>query len=192
MSKRATGIVALIAALTMIVLGGLSLAGGLFIHNQVTDELTAQKISFAPAGSPGLPAAIAQYGGTQVVNGSQAKVFANDYIKVHIQGSIDEMAKDNAVLNGVTTYSQVSSVSRAAPDDQALSGLVQTVFRGEMLRASLLSSYAWWTFGTILFWVAMGMFAVALAGLVTFAVLATPLATKLAERRHRPGNVAHA
>ena len=192
MSRKAIGITALIAAIAMTVLGGLSLAGGLFIHNRVTDELQAQKISFAPAGSPGLPADIAQYGGTQVTTGAQAKVFANSYIKPHIQGAIDELAKTNAKLDGVTTYAEVSSLSRATPDDQALSGLVQTVFRGEMLRASLLSSYAWWTFGTILFWVAMGMFGLAFAGVVTFAALATPLAARFSSERRHGGKMAHA
>ncbi len=192
MSRRAIGMTALITALVLAVIGGLTMAGGLFMHSQVTDQLTAQKIFFAPVGSPGLPADIQAYGGTQVVNGAQAKVFSDQYIKVHVLGAISEAAKTNPKLDGATTYAEVSSLSRANPTDETLSGLVQTVFRGEMLRASLLSSYAWWTFGTILFWIAIAAFVLALLGAVTYAWLATPLGARLGERVHHGGRAAHA
>jgi membrane-associated protease RseP (regulator of RpoE activity) len=191
MNRRLTGIVSLISAVVLLAIGGLTMAGGLFIHNQVTDELTAQKIYFAPAGSEGLPANIQDYGGTQVVNGAQAKVFANDYIRVHVLGSISGAAKANPELNGATTYAEVSAASRANPKNQELSGLVQTVFRGEMLRASLLSSYAWWTFGTILFWIAIASLSLGLVGVLAGVLLATPLGARLHWHRHG-GRAAHA
>lgn len=191
MNRRRTGIVSLITAIVLLVIGGLTMTGGLFIHNQVNDQLTAQKIFFAPAGSPGLPAGIQDYGGTQVTNGAQAKVFSDQYIRDHILGSISEAAKTNPDLNGVTTYAEVSSLSRANPKNEELSGLVQTVFRGEMLRASLLSSYAWWTFGTILFWIAIGSLSLAFVGLVVGVLLATPLGARMPWHRHG-GRAAHA
>lgn len=161
MSRRGISITALIAVLTFAVIGGLSMAGGLYIKDNVKDELSYQKIAFAPPGSDGLPQDIEKYGGTQVTNGAQAKVFSDDYIEVHVQGSIAEMAKKYPELAGVTTYSGVSRVSRENPGNEELSGLVQTVFRGEMLRSSLLNSWGWWTFGVILFWVAIASFALA-------------------------------
>jgi len=182
---------ALITAVVLAVIGGLTMAGGLFMHSQVTDQLTAQKISFAPQGSPGLPANIQSYGGTKVTNGAQAKVFSDQYIKVHILNAISEAAKTNPKLNGVTTYSELSSLSRANPKDETLAGLVQTTFRGEMLRNSLLSSYAWWTFGTILFWIAIAAFALAFLGAVSAVALATPLGARLGARGHG-GRMAHA
>ena len=181
----------MIVAAVLLAIGGMTMAGGLFIHNQVTDELTAQKIFFAPAGSDGLPAGIQNYGGTQVVNGAQAKVFANDYIRVHVQESIAGAAKTNPGLDGATTYSEVSSASRANPDNQELSGLVQTVFRGEMLRASLLGSYAWWTFGTILFWIAIASMSLGLIGVLAGVLVATPFGARVRARTHH-GNAAHA
>jgi hypothetical protein len=171
MKARKLGLTMLIASLVVAVLGGLTLWGGLFVRDQVTDQLTAQQIFFAPAGSDGLPANIQEYGGTQVTNGSQAKVFADDYIEVHVQGSIAEAAKNNpTALKDVTTYSGVSSASRANPDNEELSALVQTVFRGEMLRSSLLNSYGWGMFGTILMWAAISM--LSLAGLGTLGGVA--------------------
>lgn len=161
MSRKGISITALIAVLAFAVIGGLSMAGGLYIKDNVTDQLTYQKIAFAPVGSDGLPQDIQSYGGTQVTNGAQAKVFADDYIEVHVLGAIAAAAKKYPELNGVTTYSGVSGVSRANPENEELAALVQTTFRGEMLRASLLNSWGWWTFGVILFWVAIGSFAMA-------------------------------
>ena len=47
------------------------------------------------------------------------------------------------------TYSEVSALSRAAPDDEALAGQVQTLFRGETLRGLLLQGYGFWKMGQL-------------------------------------------
>jgi hypothetical protein len=168
MRPRKLGLSILIASIVLAVMGGLTLWGGLFVRDQVTDQLTAQQIFFAPAGSEGLPANIQQYGGTQVTNGDQAKVFADKYIEVHVQGSIAGAAKNNpAALKDVTTYSGVSGASRANPDNEELSALVQTVFRGEMLRSSLLNSYGWGMFGTILMWAGISILSISTLGLLS-------------------------
>jgi len=186
--RRILGVIALVLAIALPVVGALSLAGGLYVRDNVRDELTAQKITFAPAGSPGLPAEIQGYGGTQVVTGSQAKVFANDYIAAHIQSSIRSAEEQNPALAGATTYSDVSRASRENPGNEELSALVESVFRGEMLRASLLSSWGWWTFATILIWVAIGSFALTLLSAAASVGLLTKVPARLAQRiRHTPG-----
>ena len=48
---------------------------------------------------------------------------------------------------GGKTYSELSSASRADPDDTELADQVQTAFRGETLRGLLLTSFAFWTLG---------------------------------------------
>ena len=58
MTRKAIGIAALILALVLVAAGGLTLAGSRYIDGNVHDQLASQKISFAPAGSPGLPADI--------------------------------------------------------------------------------------------------------------------------------------
>lgn len=126
------------------------------------DQLAIQKISFAPTGSPGLPADIQSYGDTAVTTGAQAKVFADQYISVHIGESITEAAVTDPRLKGVTTYSELSSLARTDPTDKSLSALVDSVFRGEMLRSSLLSAWGWATMATIMFWVALCAFGVAI------------------------------
>ena len=83
-----------------------------------------------------------------MVNGAQAKAFADHYIKVHL----------GEVADG-QTYSQVSAKALAAPDDQQLAGQVQTLFRGETLRGLLLNAYAFDTMATVAFiaaWIAVG------------------------------------
>jgi hypothetical protein len=83
----------------------------------------------------------------------------------------------------VSTYSQISNVSRANPNDKALSGLTDTVFRGEMLRGSLLSAWGWWTMATIMLWagVALLSYAVLAGGTLVGAKL---MAYRSATRRH--------
>jgi hypothetical protein len=125
-----------------------------YVHGQVTDQLSEQKITFPAAGSQAitsLPAAdqgaINKYAGQALVNGDQAKAFADHYIKVHLS----EVA-------GGQTYSQVSAKALANPNDQQLTGQVQTLFRGETLRGLLLNAYAFDTMAKVAFvaaWVAL-------------------------------------
>jgi hypothetical protein len=116
-----------------------------YVHGQVADQLKEQQITFPAAGSEAvtsLPAAdrseISRYAGRPLVNGAQAKAFADHYIKVHLR----EVA-------GGQTYSQVSAKAQADPDNQQLSGQVQTLFRGETLRGLLLNAYAFDTMATV-------------------------------------------
>ncbi len=118
-----------------------------YVHGQVTDQLREQQISFPAAGSESITslpqadqAAISQYAGQTMVNGAQARAFADHYIKVHLTEVADGQ-----------TYSQVSAKALANPDDQKLAGQVQTLFRGETLRGLLLNAYAWDTMATIAF-----------------------------------------
>ncbi|MDQ1701592.1 MAG: hypothetical protein QOF57_844 [Frankiaceae bacterium] len=116
-----------------------------YVHNQVTSQLADQHVTFPAAGSPGLAAlpaadraAVEKYAGQQLTTGAQAKVFADNYIKVHLAGVADGK-----------TYSQVSALAQAAPTDTKLAGQVQTLFRGETLRGLLLNGYAFDTMGSI-------------------------------------------
>ena len=135
---------ALLTVLLLVVGGGLLFASN-FVHDQVADQLTAQQIFFPEAGSEsiaGLPAEdqapIEKYAGQQVTTGAQAEAYANHYINAHIQG-----------MSGGKTYSQLSTESRANPDDAELSALVNTVFKGETLRGLLLNAYAFDTMATV-------------------------------------------
>ena len=131
--------------LVLAVGGGLLLWGSNFANNMVHNQLSEQKIVFPPKGPaldvkefPGLE----KYAGQTVDNGPKAKAYADQFIKVHLKQ-----------IAGGKTYSEVSALSRANPDDKALEGQVQTLFRGETLRGLLLNVWGWATVGAIASWV---------------------------------------
>jgi hypothetical protein len=148
----------------LLVVGALAWRAYSFATSSVHDELSAQKIYFPVKGSPAiaaLPAAdqekVNQYAGQQLVDGAQAKVYANNFIAVHL----------NEVAGG-QTYSQVSAASLANPTDAKLKQQAQTLFQGETLRGLLLGDgYAYWMFGTIAMYAAV----VSLAGAAVMAIL---------------------
>jgi hypothetical protein len=151
---------------------------GNFVTGMVHDQLVTQKIFFpgtdqVKAGGAldpaKFPAEITRYAGTQVDDGDKARVYANDFIAIHLAGVADGQ-----------TYSQVSSAQSAAAKTLAatpttdpnyatvqaqvatLSGQKTTLFMGEMLRGTLLNSWGWWTVGTYTAYAAVGLMIAAL------------------------------
>jgi hypothetical protein len=150
-----------VIVVVLMVGGGLLMWGGNFANDMVRDQLTDQRISFPQAGAEGFSAeeypGLQQYAGQMVDSGPKAKAYANEYIAAHIND-----------IGGGKTYSELSAESRANPDDAALAGKVQTVFRGETLRGLLLYAWGWSVVGHIAALVAWGAFA--LAGVVLVAL----------------------
>lgn len=135
----------LIIGIVLLASAGVLFFAASFIHGQVHDNLVSEKIMFPATSEKGyttLPdtdkAAIAPYAGQQLLTGSQAEVFANHYIAVHLKG-----------IGGGKTYSELSAESIANPADTTLAGKVATVFRGETLRGILLNAYAFDTMSTV-------------------------------------------
>jgi hypothetical protein len=132
----------LVVAAILLVSGGLLTWAHAFVNDQVTTQLTAQQIHFPPKGEATANKEIGpylnQYAGQQLVNGEQARAYADHFIAVHL----NEMA-------GGQTYAQLSAKAQANPNDAALTGQVQTMFRGETLRGLLLNAYAFWKMGQI-------------------------------------------
>ncbi|MGZ6964059.1 MAG: hypothetical protein ACXVKA_07550 [Acidimicrobiia bacterium] len=153
--------------------GGLLLAGlllvlGLVLQNQadfaknyVKDQLSQQKITFTPvaglAPQEKQATCLVKYASKPLTTGKQAECYANKYIGLHV-----------TEVNGGKTYAETSGAARAlqakadaaaktapnAPETvalqsqaKALSGKVDTLFRGETLRGLLLTSYGFSIFG---------------------------------------------
>ena len=143
-------------ALVLVVIGALAWYGYSFAAGMVTDQLSAQHIYFPSKDSGAFKGlsetdqqAIAPYAGQQLVNGEQARVYADNYIAAHIH----EMADGK-------TYAEVSNESMKDPTNQKLQGLKTALFQGETLRGMLLGSgYAFWTFSMIAKFVALASFA---------------------------------
>lgn len=130
----------------LVIVGGLSWYGYHFATTMVRDELSEQKIYFPAKGSEAinaLPEAdrkeVSKYAGQQLVNGAQAKVYADNYIHVHLQK-----------IAGGKTYAEISTAAQKDPANAQLQAQKTTLFQGETLRGLLLGSgYSYWTFGMI-------------------------------------------
>jgi hypothetical protein len=158
------------AAIGMIVAGVLAVIGGAYDQKIVRDQLVPQKIFFSADAST-LPANLKPYAGQQVDTAKEAKVFADDYIGLHLKGTA-----------GGKTYSEVSGQFMKDPTNQKLAQQRQTLFMGETLRGMLLSAWGWGTIGTIA--TIAGIALIGIGGLL----LAVPvLATVTARRRVTAG-----
>jgi hypothetical protein len=142
----------LVLAAVLVVAGGLMLWGHNFVDNQVTTQLTAQKIVFPTktnaefkALPPADAAAMGAYAGQAMTTGAQAKVYADNFIAFHL-----------SKMGG--TYSQLSAESLAQPNNAKLAALVNVVFKGTTLRGLLLNAYAFWQMGVIALWGAIVSF----------------------------------
>lgn len=148
----------------LIAVGSLATWGYNFANSTVHNQLAAQKITFPPLGSPALASPeigpfLNQFAGQQLVTGKQAEVWADHFIAVHLKE-----------IGGGLTYSELSAKSMADPTNTALANQVATVFRGETLRGMLLNAYAFWTFGQIALYGAIGSFILAFIMLVLTAL----------------------
>jgi hypothetical protein len=127
-----------VAAAGLMIVGVLAIAGGSYDRQVVHNQLAPQKIFFPPASSAALLPGIKQYAGQQLLNGDQAKAYANNFINVHL-----------SKVAGGQTYSQVSTAAIAAPNNTKLAAEKATLFQGETLRGLLLGAWGWSMIGMI-------------------------------------------
>jgi hypothetical protein len=110
--------------------------GSSTVSGMVHDQLAAEQIYFPPAGSAALSPAefpdLQQFAGQQLVNGDQARAYANGFIGRHL-----------VKVAGGRTYAQVSTLALAHPRDATLAAQKAALFQGETLRGLLLDSYGW-------------------------------------------------
>jgi hypothetical protein len=147
-----------IVVVVLLIAGGLLTWGHSFVNSNVHDQLAQQQIYFPPKAAFDHPKAgteitqsmipsVSQYAGQQLLTGPQAKVYANDFIAVHLS----EMP-----YGGV--YSKISAAALANPNDKQVAALKDTSFTGTTLRGLLLEAYAFSTIGTIMLWGALASF----------------------------------
>jgi hypothetical protein len=158
------------AAVLLAVAGGLLIWGSAYVHNTVTNQLSAQQIYFPPASAfahpkagteitPNMIPSVSQYAGQQLLTGQQAEAYADHFIAQHVYD-----------MGGGKTYSQLSAESMAQPNNTQLANLVNTVFKGETLRSMLLNAYGWWKVSQITF--IASLIAFGLAGLTFLGTVA--------------------
>jgi hypothetical protein len=147
-----------VAMVVMVVAGGLLTWGSNFSEDYVSDELTAQNISFPPTealveeGRDDL----AEFGGQRVDTGAEAEAYAS-FIQGHIEGTaggltyseIDDRGARAAVEEAIASGASEAEVAELQETADTLTRQRDTVFKGEMLRGTLLNAYAWSTMGRI-------------------------------------------
>jgi len=134
----------IVAAVVLLIMGGLAWMTYSFTSSSVKTELASQKIYFPPLGSPALASPLIgpylnRYAGQELLTGPEAKAYANHFIAVHL-----------SEIAGGKTYAQVSTESIADPSNIQLKTEAATLFQGETLRGLLLGdAYAFATIGSI-------------------------------------------
>lgn len=140
-----------VSTVVLLVVGTLAWWGYDFASKTVKNELTSQKITFPPKGSPGLDPqefpGLQQYAGQAVDSGVKAKAYANEFIGVHLEK-----------VAGGKTYSEVSSAALADPTNTTLQTQKAVLFQGETLRGLLLNAYAFDTFAMLAQYLAVASF----------------------------------
>jgi hypothetical protein len=162
---------------------------GNFVTNMVKDELSAQQIYFpgtdqVKAGGAldpkTFPQEIRDQAGNQVTDGNQAKIYANDFIGEHLKGvaagaTYASMGGQISAVNAQLAATPKTDPAYATLQAQVtkLNGQRDTLFKGEMLRGTLLNSWGWWTLGLYTTYAAIGLMVAALGvvGAVAFELL---------------------
>ena len=144
---------------------GLILVLGLVLQNQanfandyVHNQLAEQKIVFTPLNALGKDTqaqCLKDNAGKALTSGKQAECYANNYIRVHLAEVNDgkTYAETSNAQRGVETQLKAltdptsAQARQFAAQNTALTGQVQTLFRGETLRGLLLTSYGFSIFG---------------------------------------------
>jgi hypothetical protein len=180
------------AALTLVLFaaGALLTWGSNFAQDRVHDELAAQNVVFPDAATLQEEGRddLVPYADEQVDTGSEAEAYAG-YIAGHLEGVADgatyadlgpvyfgaQAALEEAQASG--TPSEIAE-AQAALDE--VTGQRDTLFKGDMLRGTLLNTYAWDTMGRIAGVAAL----VAFAGAAVMLVLVVAGWIHLRRMRH--------
>lgn len=182
--------------------GGFAFAMGSFTTSQIHDELAAQQIYFPGADQikaggaldpAKFPQEIRDQAGKQVLDGNQARIYANDFLAVHLRSvangeTYSQVSTDLQTLNAKIKATSPSDPGYASLQAQAttLNGEKTTLFQGETLRSMLLNAYGWWTVGLYTTFAAIGLVlaAIVVLGALVFEVVAErrPARMAVAER----------
>ncbi len=149
-----------VAALVLVVAGGLLTWGNRFADDYVGRELSSQNITFPDAASLEEEGRtdLLGYAGEQVTTGGEAEAYAS-YIGGHLEGIADgatyadlgqpQRAAAAAVQDAIDNGEPPATIDELQATADSISGQRDSLFRGETLRGLLLSTYAWSTIGMI-------------------------------------------
>lgn len=129
-------------AVFLFVVAALANWGASFASDSVQSQLQAQLITMPPAtGNADEAADVTAYfkahGGKLMSTGKDAQMYADHFIGFH--------------MSKLPTYAEATAAARSAtPENKAAAdATVETVFKGNMLRGTLLTAYAFGTLGVL-------------------------------------------
>ena len=158
-------IITLQAVMVVVLVGasGFALAMGSFTTSQIHDELAAQSIYFPTADQiktggaldpAEFPQEIRDQAGNQVTDGNQARIYANDFLALHLQKVAGGLTYATIGPKISAANAALAAASKTDPNYATLQANVatlnaqrDTLFKGETLRSMLLNAYGWWTVG---------------------------------------------
>jgi hypothetical protein len=159
-------IISLQAVMVVVLAGasGFALAMGNFTTSQIHDELAAQSIFFPTSDQikaggaldpAEFPQEIRDQAGNQVTDGNQARIYANDFLALHLQKVAGGLTYATIGPKITAANAALAAASKDDPNYATLQKNVatlnaqrDTLFKGETLRSMLLNAYGWWTVGT--------------------------------------------
>src|SRR6202521_3957359 len=158
---------------------------GSFATNMIQDQLSAQSVSFPGADQiktggaldpAKFPQEIRDQAGKQVVDGNQARIYANDFLGEHLQGVAGGSTYATIGTKISAANAALAAASKTDPNYATLqanvatlNGQRDTLFKGETLRSMLLNAYGWWTIGVYTTFAGYALMLVALAALAALA-----------------------
>jgi len=149
----------MVLAALLVIAGVVLTTNANFANDYVTDQLTAQKITFKPADQltdeEKAQPCLVDYAGQQLTTGKQAECYANNFIGLHLQSVADGQTYAELGAPQAALREQVAAAEEAndpnLPQLQAqldeINQQRDTVFKGETLRGLLLTSYGFSEFG---------------------------------------------
>jgi len=171
-------------ALVLFVAGALLTWGSTFAQDYVHDELEAQAITFPAAADLEEEGRddLVEYAGAQVTTGAEAEAYAS-YIAGHVEeiggGQTyaelggPQFAAEAALDEAIAADAPQAEIDALREEYEGISGQRDSMFRGEVLRGALLSTFAWDTIGVIAGYAAIAAFlgGLVMAGLVALGAL---------------------
>jgi hypothetical protein len=163
----------------LLLAGALLTWGSTFARDYVHDELTAQHIAFPEAAALEEEGRgdLVQYAGETVDTGTEAEAYAG-YIAGHVDEigggktyaelGTDQFAAEAALTEAIDNGAPQAQVDELQATYDGIVGQRDTMFKGEVLRGTLLNTYAWDTVGQIAGYAAVVAFA---GGAVMFVLV---------------------
>ncbi len=141
-------------AVFLVIAAGLLNWGATFAADAVGSQLKAQAITLpAETGNKKESAEVTAFfkenGEKIMTTGKQAQMYADHYLGFHLSGMPAYAAASGANRAAAAALAANPNDPNLKADAAAKAGIVETVFKGTMLRGTLLTAYAFGTLGSI-------------------------------------------